>query len=90
MYRKRKRKRTRTDTSIDKEKMKKEIKEELKAEMQNNLLAMLGDGYQVVLSPLSNRASPLPVALKSSCAFAHNIGLINCVENMAPFAICSS
>jgi hypothetical protein len=31
----------------------------------------------VVLSPVSNRASPSPVALKSSCASANDIGLIN-------------
>jgi hypothetical protein len=31
----------------------------------------------VVLSPLSNRASPSPSTLKSSCASADNIGLID-------------
>jgi hypothetical protein len=45
--------------------------------MQNNLLAMLGEGYQVVLSLVSNSASPSPTALKRSCASAYNIGLIN-------------
>jgi hypothetical protein len=45
--------------------------------MQNDLLAMLGEGYQVVLSPVSNCACPSPVALKSSCVSADNIGLIN-------------
>jgi hypothetical protein len=58
MYRKRKT--TRTDTSVDKEKIKEEIKQELKAEMQNNLLAMLGEGYQVVLSlvPIAQALQP--------------------------------
>jgi hypothetical protein len=31
----------------------------------------------VVLSPVSNRVSPSPVTLKSSCASANNIGLID-------------
>jgi hypothetical protein len=75
MYRKRKR--TRTDALVDKEKIKKEIKQELKAEMQNNLLAMLGEWCQVVLSLVSNRASPSPTALKSSYASVDNICLIN-------------
>jgi hypothetical protein len=75
MYRKRKR--TRTNASVDKEKIKEEIKQELKAEMQNSLLATLGEGYQVVLSPMSNRASRSPATLKRSCASTDNIGFIN-------------
>jgi hypothetical protein len=66
-----------TDASVDKEKRKEQFEQELKAEMQNNLLGILGEGFQVVLSPVSDRASPSPITLKSSCAFADSIGLIN-------------
>jgi hypothetical protein len=71
------RKRARTDASVDKEHIKEEIKQELKAEMQNDMLAMMARGYPMVLSPLSNRPSSSPAGLKSSCAFADNVGLIN-------------
>jgi hypothetical protein len=45
-------------------------------QIQNNLLKRLCC-HQVVLSPVSNHASPSPATLKSSCASANNIGLID-------------
>jgi hypothetical protein len=69
--------RTRIDASVDKEQIKEEIKQELKAEMRNDLLAMMAQGYQMVLSPVSNCVIPSPATLKNSCAFIDNVGLIN-------------
>jgi hypothetical protein len=70
MYRKRKR--TKTDTSVDKEKIKEQIKKELVAEMRMQMCCC----HQMVLSPMSNHASPSPATLKSSCASA-DVGLID-------------
>jgi hypothetical protein len=86
MYKKR-RKRMKTDASVNTEKIKEEIKQELKAEMQNSLLKALGNGYQLVLSPVSNRESPSPATLKSSCASVDNIGLINGTTELMEVAV---
>jgi hypothetical protein len=67
MYRKRKR--TKTDTLVDTEKIKEQIKQELVAEMRmQNMQMQRWCCHQMVLSPMSNRASPSPATLKSSCA----------------------
>jgi hypothetical protein len=73
----RKRKRASTDSSVDKQQMKEEIKQELKAEMKKDMLDMMARGYQVVFALVSNCTSPSPAGLKSSCASADNVGLIN-------------
>jgi DNA-directed RNA polymerase subunit N (RpoN/RPB10) len=74
MYRKRKR--TKTDTSVDMEKVKEQIKQEPVAEMRmQNMQMQRWCCHQMVLSPMSNRTSPSPATLKSSCASA-NVGLI--------------
>jgi hypothetical protein len=76
MYRKRKR--TKTDASVDTEKIKEQIKQELVAELQmQNMQMQRWCCHQMVLSPMSNRASPSPATLKSSCASADNVGLID-------------
>jgi DNA-directed RNA polymerase subunit N (RpoN/RPB10) len=75
MYRKKKR--TKTDTSVDMEKIKEQIKQELVAEMRmQNMQMQRWCCHQMVLSPMSNRASPSPATLKSSCASA-DLGLID-------------
>jgi hypothetical protein len=74
MYRKKKR--SKTDTSVDTEKIKEQIKQELVAEMQRWCC------HQMVLSPMSNRASPSPATLKSSCASA-DVGLIDGTTELA-------
>jgi hypothetical protein len=75
MYRKRKR--TKTDTSVDTEKIKEQIKQELVAEIwMQNMQMQRWSCHQMVFSPMSNRASPSPATLKSSCAFAY-VGLID-------------
>jgi hypothetical protein len=72
------RKRTKTGTSVDTENIKKQIKQELVAEMQmQNMKMQRCCCHQMVLSPVSNRASPSPGTLKSSCASADNVGLID-------------
>jgi translation elongation factor EF-1beta len=71
MYKKRKRKRKRmkTDTSVDTKKIKEQIKKELVAEMQMwNMQMHRWCCHQMVLSQMSNRASPSPATLKSSYA----------------------
>jgi hypothetical protein len=76
MYRKSNR--TKTDASINMKKLKEQIKQEpvVEMQMQNNLLKRLCC-HHVVLSPVSNHTSPSPATLKSSCASADNIGLID-------------
>jgi DNA-directed RNA polymerase subunit N (RpoN/RPB10) len=76
MYRKRKR--TSTDASVATEKIKEQIKQELVAEMHmQNMQMQRWCCHQMVLSPMSNRARPSPATLKSSCASADNVGLID-------------
>jgi DNA-directed RNA polymerase subunit N (RpoN/RPB10) len=54
-----KKKRTKTDISVDTEKIKEQIKQELVAEMQmQNMQMQRWCCHQMVLSPMSNRASP--------------------------------
>jgi hypothetical protein len=81
MYRKRKR--MKTDTSIDMEKIKEQIKQELVAEMRmQNMQKQRWCCHQMVLSPMSNRASPSPTTLNSSCASA-DVGLIDGTTELA-------
>jgi hypothetical protein len=54
-------------------KIKKQIKQELVADMQMQRWCC----HQMVLSPISDRASPSPATLNSSCASADNVGLID-------------
>jgi hypothetical protein len=42
----------------------------------------------MVLSPMSNRASPSPATLKSSCASADNVGLIDGTAELATEVRC--
>jgi hypothetical protein len=87
MYRKRKR--TKTDTSVDTEEIKEQIKQELVAEMQmRNMQMQRWCCHQMVLSPMSNRASPSPATLKSSCASADNVGLIDSTAELATEVHC--
>ena len=72
-----------TDSSVDKQQMKEEIKQELKAEMEKDMLDMMARGYQVVFAPVSNRTSPSPAGLKSSCASLDNVGLINVTTELS-------
>jgi hypothetical protein len=75
MYRKRKR--MKTDTSVDTEKIKEQIKQELVDEMRmQNMQMQRWSCHHMMLSPMSNRASPSPATLKSSCASA-DVGLID-------------
>jgi hypothetical protein len=86
MYRKKKR--TKTDTSIDTEKIKEQIKQELVAEMQmQNMQMQRWCCHQMALSPMSNRASPSPATLKSSCASA-DVGLIDGTAELASEVRC--
>jgi hypothetical protein len=86
MYRKKKR--TKTDTSVDTEKIKEQIKQELVAEMRmQNMEMQRWCCHQMVLSPMSNRASPSPAILKSSCASA-DVGLINGTAELATEVRC--
>jgi hypothetical protein len=85
MYRK---KRTKTDTSVDTEKIKEQIKQELVVEMRmQNMQMQRWWCHQMVLSPMSNRASPSPARLKSNCASA-NIGLIGGTTELATEVRC--
>jgi hypothetical protein len=68
MYRKKKR--TKTDTLVDTENIMEQIKQELVAKMQRWCC------HQMVLSLMSNHASPSSATLKSSCASA-DVGLID-------------
>jgi DNA-directed RNA polymerase subunit N (RpoN/RPB10) len=75
MYKKQKR--TETDTSVDTEKIKEQIKQELVAEMwMQNLQMQRWCCHQMVLSQMSNHASPSPATQKSICASA-DVGLID-------------
>jgi hypothetical protein len=81
MYRKRKR--TKTNASVDMKKIKEQIKQELVARMwMQNMQMQRWCFHQMVLSPMSNRASPSPATLKSSCASA-NVGLIDGTVELA-------
>jgi hypothetical protein len=81
MYRKRKR--TMTDASVDTEKIKEQIKQELVAEMRMQNMQMQRWGcHKIVLSPMSNRASPSPTTLNNSCASA-DVGLIDGTAELA-------
>jgi hypothetical protein len=81
MYRKRKR--TKTDASVDMEKIKEQIKQELVAEMRmQNMQMQRCCCHQMVLSPMSNRASPSPTTLKRSCASA-DVGFIDGTAELA-------
>jgi hypothetical protein len=77
MYKKRKR--TKTDASVDTEKIKEQIKQEPVAEMRMQRWCY----HQMALSPVSNRASPSPATLNSSCASTDNIGLIDGTAELA-------
>jgi DNA-directed RNA polymerase subunit N (RpoN/RPB10) len=78
-----KKKRTKTDTSVDMENIKEQIKQELVVEMRmQNMQMQRWCCHQMVLSPMSNRASPSPATLKSSCASA-NVGLIDGTAELA-------
>jgi DNA-directed RNA polymerase subunit N (RpoN/RPB10) len=71
------RKRTKKDTSVDMEKIKEQIKQELVSEIRmQNMQMQRWCCHKMVLSPISNRASPSPATLKSSCASA-DVGLID-------------
>jgi hypothetical protein len=86
MYRKKKR--MKTDTSVDTEKIKEQNKQELVAEMRmHNMRMQRWCCHQMVLSPMSNRASPSPATLKSSCASA-DVGLINGTAEVATEVRC--
>jgi DNA-directed RNA polymerase subunit N (RpoN/RPB10) len=82
MYRKRKM--TKTDASVDTERIKEQIKQELLVEMQmQNMQMQRWCCHQMVLSPMSNRASPSPATLKSSYASTDNVGLIDGTAELA-------
>jgi hypothetical protein len=86
MYRKKKR--TKTDTSVDAEKIKEQIKQEMVAEMRMQNMQMQRSCYhQMVLSPMSNCASPSPATLKSSCASA-DVCLIDGIVELATEVCC--
>jgi DNA-directed RNA polymerase subunit N (RpoN/RPB10) len=86
MYRKRKR--TKTDTSVDTEKIKEQIKQELVAEMRmQNMQMQRWCCHHMVLSSMSNHASPSPATLKSSCASA-DVGLIDGTVELATEVCC--
>jgi hypothetical protein len=86
MYRKKKR--TKTDTSVDTEKIKEQIKQELVAEMRmQNMQMQRWCCHQMVLSPMSDRASPSPATLKSRCASA-DVGLIDGTAELATEVRC--
>jgi hypothetical protein len=85
MYKKKK-KRTKTDTSVDTKKIKEQIKQELVAEMRMQNMQRWCC-HQMVLSPMSNCASPLPATLKSSCASA-DVGLIDDTAELATEVRC--
>jgi DNA-directed RNA polymerase subunit N (RpoN/RPB10) len=83
-----KRKRTKTDVSVDTEKIKEQIKHELVAEMwMQNMQMQRWCCHQMVLSPMSNRASPSPATLKSSCASA-DVGFIDGTAELASEVHC--
>jgi hypothetical protein len=86
MYRKKKR--TKTDTSIDMEMIKEQIKQELVPKMRmQNIQMQRWCCHQMVLSPMSNRASPSPTTPKSNCVSA-NVGLIDGTAELATEVRC--
>jgi hypothetical protein len=86
MYRKTKR--TKTDTSVDTEKIKEQNKQELVAEMRmKNMQMQRWCCHQMVLSPMSNCASPSPTTLKSSYASA-DVGLNDGTSELATEVRC--
>jgi DNA-directed RNA polymerase subunit N (RpoN/RPB10) len=81
MYKKRKR--MKTDTSVDTKKIKEQIKQELAAEMRmQNMQMQRWCCHQMVLSQMSNHASPSTAAMKSCCAFT-DVGLIDGTTELA-------
>jgi hypothetical protein len=77
-----------TDTSVDTEKIKEQIKQELVAEMRMQNMQMQRWGcHQMMLSPMSNCASPSPAKLKSSCASA-DVGLTDGTAELATEVRC--
>jgi DNA-directed RNA polymerase subunit N (RpoN/RPB10) len=71
------------DTSVDAKKIKEQIKQELVVEMRmQNMQMKRWCCHQMVLSPMSNRASPSPTTLNSSCASA-DVGLIDGTTELA-------
>jgi hypothetical protein len=89
MYRRRKR--TKTDASVDTEKIQEQIKQELVAEMwMQNMQTQRWCCHHMVLSPMSNRASPSPATLKSSCASTDNVGLIDGTTELATEVRCDN
>jgi hypothetical protein len=86
MYRKKKR--TKTNTSVDTKKIKEQIKQELVAEMRmQNMQMQRWCCHQMVLSRMSNRTSPSPATLKSSCASA-DVGLVDGTAELATEVRC--
>jgi hypothetical protein len=86
MYRKGKR--TKTDASVDTKKIKEQIKQKLVVEMRmQNMQMQRWCCHQMVLSPLSNRASHSPATLKSNCASA-NVGMIDGTTELATEVRC--
>jgi hypothetical protein len=87
MYRKTKR--TKTNKSVDTKKIKEQIKQELVAEMwMQNMQMQRWCCHQMVLSPMSNRASPSPATLKSSCVSA-DVGLIDGIAELVTEVRCN-
>jgi hypothetical protein len=87
MYRKRKR--TKTDASVDTKKIKEQIKQKLVVEMQmQNMWKQRWCGHKMVLSPMTNHASPSLATLKSRCASADNVGLIDGTAELATEVRC--
>jgi hypothetical protein len=81
--------RTKTNTSVDTERIKEQIKQELVAEMQmQNMQMQRWCCHQMALLPVSNCASPSPATLKSSCASADNVGLIDGTTELATEVRC--
>jgi hypothetical protein len=86
MYRKKKR--TKTETSVDTEKIKEQIKQELVVEIRmQNMQMQRWCCHHMVLSPMSNRVSPSPATLKSSCVSA-DVGLIDGTAELATEVRC--
>jgi hypothetical protein len=91
MYRKKKR--TKTDTPVDMEKIKEQIKQEPVAKMQMQNMQMQNMQMQrwcchlMVLSPMSNHASPSPTTLNNSCTSA-DVGLIDDTAELATEVRC--
>jgi hypothetical protein len=72
-----------TDTLVDMEKINEQLKQELVAEMRmQNMQMQRWCCHQMVLSPMSNRASPSLATLKRICASA-DVGLIDGTVELA-------